>query len=358
MNNNIPSLRRIDGNVRKKKTIRLLQIVMLMFFIIIMLNSIQVPTRSKTILSSQNGSAETSYIDGKAVFSPVDNEPLDLDESTESVKIVITKTTKQLYPKVNRRKKYDFTIITGASENHFCPIKGFIYNLKNSLKDLNGRLIIYDLGLTEIQRDELLSLWDDDYFDELRVFNFSAYPSFWNISEARGEYAWKPAIVAEVSKQYPGIITWLDSGTLPERKYFEELPSLLKKYDGFLSPRSSGHMNNWTHPGVYEYYDDDASKYDKIPNCNGASIAFDTKKTQHIIDEWYSCALDKDCIAPVGSSRLNHRQDQAILTYLTARENRYCKVNSKYFWIHAHQDDNCEKIINFYEKLYKINLEQ
>jgi hypothetical protein len=72
----------------------------------------------------------------------------------------------------------------------------------------------------------------------------------------------------------------------------------------------------------------------RILHYNGAVVAFDTKKTQHIIDEWYSCALNKDCIAPVGSNRSNHRQDQAILTYLTAREGRYCEVEKEKIWAH------------------------
>ncbi|CAB4382607.1 hypothetical protein RhiirA1_521637 [Rhizophagus irregularis] len=326
----------MDGGGRKK-AIRLLQIIFLTFFIIISLTGLHQNIKFSDVI------AKTSNKE-------------DIGESTEAVKIVIANNNheepEQEFPKEN---EYAFTVVTGASENHFCPVKGFIYNLKGTLKGLNARVIIYDLGLTEIQRDELKSLKDNGFFDEIRVFDFTNFPSFWNISEARGEYAWKPAIVAEVSKEFPGIITWLDSGTLPERIFFEELPTLLKTYNGFLSPRSSGFMKNWTHPGVYEYYNDDASKYDNIPNCSGASVAFDTKMTQHIINEWYTCALDKNCIAPVGSNRKNHRQDQAILTYLVAREERYCNIGGKYLWIHAHQDSNCETIIDFYEKLYNIN---
>jgi hypothetical protein len=31
---------------------------------------------------------------------------------------------------------------------------------------------------------------------------------------------------------------------------------------------------------------------------------------------WYECALTRQCIAPDGSNRRNHRQDQAALTVL------------------------------------------
>jgi len=36
------------------------------------------------------------------------------------------------------------------------------------------------------------------------------------------------------------------------------------------------------------------------------------------------CALRRECIAPEGSDRSNHRQDQAVLTIL------YCKYQEKY----------------------------
>ncbi|CAI2172866.1 782_t:CDS:2 [Funneliformis geosporum] len=221
---------------------------------------------------------------------------------------------------------------------------------------ITGAIFVYDLGLTKKQRDEIKILMKLGYFDELRVFNFSEYPSFWNITIARGEYAWKPGIVAEVAKEYPGIITWLDSGTLPEKAFFENMSSLLEEYDGLLSPNSPGLMRTWTHPGVYDYYGDDETKYYDFPSCNAASIVFDTKKVQHIIDDWYSCALVKDCIAPVGSSRTNHRQDQAILTYLAAREGRYCFLELEELWLHTHEDRNCSRIINFHEKSNKVKI--
>jgi len=249
----------------------------------------------------------------------------------------------------NDKNNKSFTIITGASENHFCPLKAFLYYMNETLEGFNYNMVVYDLGLSMEHMMELKELKNFNYISDLRVFNFSKYPSFWDINIARGEYGWKPGMVKEVSEDYPGTLIWLDSGTRVERFFFKKLKNFIKKFGGFISPTSPGLMEDWTHPGVYEYFKDDHTKYDKLVNCNGGSMIFDTYRVQHLIDQWYDCALVKDCIAPVGSSRVNHRQDQALLTYLAARDNRYCNEGRDVFGISTHLDKSCKEFISDYE---------
>ncbi|CAB4380315.1 unnamed protein product [Rhizophagus irregularis] len=247
------------------------------------------------------------------------------------------------------------TIITGASKNHFCPLKSFLYTIHETIKEsqTKTRIIVYDLGLSNKQNEELSDLQNKGYLTKVELFDWSKYPSFWNISIARGEYAWKPGMIYEISQKYPGVIIWLDSGTKVQEKFFRNVNKFLDESNGFVSPSSPGLMINWTHPGIYDYFNDDHTKYDNLPNCNGASIAFDTKRTQSLIDSWYECALEKDCIAPPGSSRANHRQDQTLLTYLAAREGRICDQDRSYFGFHIHDDSNCKKEIKQYESEHK-----
>jgi len=51
---------------------------------------------------------------------------------------------------------------------------------------------------------------------------------------------------------------------------------------------------------------------------NGAFIGFNTLNpgAKQLLNDWAKCAKNKSCIAPTGSSRENHRQDQAVLTIL------------------------------------------
>lgn len=40
---------------------------------------------------------------------------------------------------------------------------------------------------------------------------------------------------------------------------------------------------------------------------------------------WYECSITRQCIAPDGSSRKNHRQDQAALTVLAILTGAKCE---------------------------------
>ncbi|CAJ0839857.1 4773_t:CDS:2, partial [Entrophospora sp. SA101] len=100
-----------------------------------------------------------------------------------------------------------------TSENHFCPLKAFLYNMHETLEGFNYNMVVYDLGLSMEHMMVLEELKNSNYISDLRVFNFSKYPSFWDIKNARGEYAWKPGMIKEVSEDYPGTLVWLDSGT-------------------------------------------------------------------------------------------------------------------------------------------------
>ncbi|CAO3672901.1 unnamed protein product [Umbelopsis ramanniana] len=87
------------------------------------------------------------------------------------------------------------------------------------------------------------------------------------------------------------------------------------------------------------------SAYADYINCNGAIIGFDTNNAtvvSEIMTPWYQCALDKDCIAPPGSSRHNHRQDQAALTFLVYRSGRQCFGPPNVWGITTHKDGNCK----------------
>ena len=59
-----------------------------------------------------------------------------------------------------------------------------------------------------------------------------------------------------------------------------------------------------------------AKIYEKDCVMSGIIGIKDNELLKSLILDWRNYSLNKDCIAPSGSSRLNHRQDQSIFQIL------------------------------------------
>ncbi|KAI1313828.1 hypothetical protein EDD11_002460 [Mortierella claussenii] len=252
-----------------------------------------------------------------------------------------------------------FTIVTAASSNHFCALESFLYSLSEVLDglertEMRPRIVVYNLGgMTAEQMTQMQWLKDKQYMDEYKTFDYAAYPAFWDITIARGEYGWKAGIIKEVADKYRGLLLWLDSGNMLALDFLRYLPGYLDKY-GFWSPQSSGNFQQYTHPGLPQYYGESLESYAQETNCNGAAIAFDTSNDKiynGLLQEWYDCSRTKECIAPKGSSRTNHRQDQAALTFLAKRLHftEQCRHYPEHYGVTVHQDKVCRERIRAYK---------
>jgi hypothetical protein len=234
----------------------------------------------------------------------------------------------------------DFAIVTGASQNHFKSLKQFI----NSIDFTNVRCYVYDLGLNNESYIELRNIPGIN----LRTFDYSKYPSYFNININAGEYAWKPAIINEVATDLVSegnikYLLWCDSGN----KLID--PSLISirnfiNENKIYSPSSEGNITRWTYPLTIKWFSiPDNSPFLNYQNRNGAILAFkiDEPDVFEFINEFASCAAIKDCIAPEGSSRMNHRQDQAVFTILYFKfleKNPNLKMENAYLHISIHND--------------------
>jgi hypothetical protein len=69
-------------------------------------------------------------------------------------------------------------------------------------------------------------------------------------------------------------------------------------------------------------------RYKGLQNLNAAVICLDPRNPEisKLLIDWHNCALNVNCISPKGSSRANHRQDQAALTSIAVR-NGIIKAN-------------------------------
>ena len=233
----------------------------------------------------------------------------------------------------------DLYIVTAASDNHYKSLKQFL----NSVRKY--QCFVYNLGLSEENIKDLQS-FDIHY----RVFDFSKYPDYYNININAGEYAWKSAIIKNTMEELLNsaianantVLLWCDAGNIVNYDL-----SLLKSHilsNKIYSPISSGTIRKWTYPktlGWFSIGPNDILLHKM--NRNGAILGFhiSNKNVQTFINKYNECSGIKDCIAPPGSSRQNHRQDQAVFTilyYKFMKENPSYMQTESYFGIRIHCD--------------------
>lgn len=221
--------------------------------------------------------------------------------------------------------KAPITFVTASDSSHEKSLFQLLESLKN--KEPNQRIVVFDMGLS---REAIARLQLHQQI-ELHTFDFSAYPKYFNLKIGAGQYAWKPIIVRQVSESTgAGFLIWLDSGNVINEKLRLVRRAIARSK--VWSPKSSGLLIDWTYPELLNRFA--LSKQDLFSlERNGAIIGFDLNKprSRQFIQLWAMSALDQSVIAPQGSSRTNHRQDQATLTLLM----RVMKIK-------PFPDQNCE----------------
>jgi hypothetical protein len=110
----------------------------------------------------------------------------------------------------------------------------------------------------------------------------------------------------------------MDAGNIIINR-LDKINELIKK-DNIYSGYSSGNIKQWTHEKTIEYMGCFYNGYDltKCNSRNGACIGFNynTDYVKTFVEEYRNYALIKECIAPEGSSRVNHRQDQSVFSIM------------------------------------------
>jgi len=207
-----------------------------------------------------------------------------------------------------------FVIMTAFSENHLDAIDPWYTSVR--CKFPLSPVIIYIL-------DELTS-WSPPPYDmmvEVRRFPFVLYPTHVHLSKhSNGEcYAWKAIVVDEVSREFKRIL-WLDTGNrLTKETNVSLLLDLLNRV-GFVSLPTQGSVKDWVHEKAFSAFSIPmTADVLQQPMLDGSFLFFDFDfpDARSLFTAWLYCSLQRDCICPVGTSRLNHRQDQAVITLLT-----------------------------------------
>lgn len=206
--------------------------------------------------------------------------------------------------------KIDVTFVTAADYTHQKSLENLLESLFRF--EQSSRIVVYNLG---IEDSFLTSLKKKFNTIEFRDFPWANFPDFFNIKVNAGNYAWKPAIIARVMDEVDGALIWMDAGNIVTGRL-----NFLRKilcHLGFFSPYSEGLVREWTHEGTLSALKVEGNIL-KRRNLGANMIAIDTNdlEARELISSWAKFAGIKECIAPSGSDRTNHRQDQSLLTIL------------------------------------------
>ena len=235
-----------------------------------------------------------------------------------------------------KKNNKEFKIIT-ISDSYFFDA---LTNLLTSINKYEPKIevVIIDIGLTEKQ----IVFLKNNFNYKIKKFNFDKFPIFFKVhdlDEKLGSYAWKaPALLDEFYESEKNII-YLDAGC-ELRKILNFLKFIILK-NSFYSPESSNNIEYWTHPHTLKIMKADKSLLSKRNFSSGiVGMVIDDKKNQKIINEWAKFSRNKDVIAPKGSSRKNHRQDQSILNILVHQNLKTFMIprTHKIFGILKHQN--------------------
>lgn len=207
----------------------------------------------------------------------------------------------------------NLVLVTGSDSQFFLSVIQLLTSIRKN--ENNIKVIFYDLGLDLTQKEALIKAFPDVVY---KKFDFDNHPSFFSERDGHmklGAYAWKSSIIYEVLLKEKSLVLWLDAGNILNGN-LNNIKIILQTI-GFYSPYSAGKVEEWTHVETVKYIKA-SSKDLKKSNLTGGLVGFnyDNKFSMNIAKQWKELSEVKDCIAPRGSNRDNHRQDQSILSIL------------------------------------------
>lgn len=227
-------------------------------------------------------------------------------------------------------EKVDFIYVTGSSSNHLYSNVNTMYSLMRACIDAS--IVFVDFGLDEPAFSYLLQEMEvmHSIFQKhhslgrlyYRKFDFSHFPAWFDITneQIRGGYSWKVISYFDVLVETKRMIVWSDGGNQLVLSIEKELQRA-RTY-GLFSPYSGGSLQSWVHGKSLRFlaYNGMVRKIMTGKGmCTGGYLFVNYRNEtvmKNVIFPLVQCAYTRRCISPEGSSRKNHRQDQAILSVL------------------------------------------
>lgn len=223
----------------------------------------------------------------------------------------------------------EISFVSAADSSHFRSFKQLATSFKAAYP--SSQLHFFDMGLHDEQLEQLQTNFP---FVAVQKFDYSRYPAWMNIKVAAGNYGWKAQIIEEVmTRSQSAFLAWMDAGNVFDAPLRNELSVAVHK--GLFVALASETNEFWTHPSCIDSMAAPQRDLRRL-QISAAAIVFDIRRSEirALIEEWAAKSRDIEFIAPSGSSRANHRQDQAILSLLVCRHMRLTRPCENYLGWH------------------------
>lgn len=260
-------------------------------------------------------------------------------------------------------KESNFIIVTGSSQNHIIPNMNMM--LSAVYANCNVSMVFVDFGLDRrglVLFTSVMTLIHSIHTTlhsparlYYRKFDFSHFPQWMSLDDraVRGGYAWKVISYCDVLMQTQAVVVWSDGGNLWMDDITKDLMKV--KENGIFSPYSGDTVQKWVHGKTSQFLlGNHMLRKLKINKgmCTGGYVLIDyhnANAMNNVVLPLLQCVYTRKCVTPLGTSRKNHRQDQAVLTALihSANINGACSSRKKIHMV-FHNDCNknkCAKIM-------------
>ena len=213
----------------------------------------------------------------------------------------------------------DIVLVTAASDNHLYSLLQLINTIYAHERGLT--VYVYDIGFSEESIQKIKSFTQNYHTKTMNIilkkFDFEK----WGLKRSDlKDFGWKAPIIHETYEEVGAKkIIWSDAGNMLVSN-LDELISFLNK-NKIYSPTTGHSIRGETYGGLI--HPDTVLKMDvgvsiDLPSRGGGVIGLDFSSdwASNFLKEFVSFSLDKSVIAPEGSSKRNHRQDQAVFSLL------------------------------------------
>ncbi len=207
------------------------------------------------------------------------------------------------------------TIVTAADKNYFYSLLTLLRTVIHTCSELNLRVDIWDLGMTNNQK-KFLSLMIRENWQVISVLSLGKEPFSGAFNAAERNFGWKARVI-QYSLRDSEAVLYLDAGVCLTRnpsKIFEII-----KNDEFFMIRNNDNINaDWISEECKEIMH--ATKFE-LQGCqvHGNILGFsNSQKSKSLLETWVKwCSLEKALV----SGLKNHRHDQTVLSILVHRLN-------------------------------------